>query len=162
MPNPVEFKAYRILYFIHTSNRTALNDVLADLTTAEKEEHAIKHALNVRSSLALGNYHRFFRLYLDTPNMGAYLMDMFVVRQRLAALSNVCKAYKPEVKLRFITEELAFESDSDAYQFIADYNGQHLLEEREDGLRFLTGKAGSIFEAAKSEAFRKVDIKGQI
>ena len=91
--NPVEFKAYRILYFIHTANRTALNDVLADLTTAEKEEPAIKHALNVRSALALGNYHRFFRLYLDTPNMGAYLMDMFVVRERLAALSNMCKAY---------------------------------------------------------------------
>ena len=91
--NPVEFKAYRILYFIHTSNRTALNDVLADLTTAEKEEKAIKHALDVRSALALGNYHRFFRLYLDTPNMGAYLMDMFVVRERLAALSNICKAY---------------------------------------------------------------------
>ena len=90
--NPVEFKAYRILYFIHTCNRTALNDVLADLTTAEKEENAIKHALNVRSSLALGNYHRFFRLYLDTPNMGAYLMDMFVVRERLAAISNICKA----------------------------------------------------------------------
>jgi hypothetical protein len=50
--NPVEFKAYRILYFIHTSNRTALNDVLADLTTAEKEEKAIKHALDVRSALA--------------------------------------------------------------------------------------------------------------
>lgn len=91
--NPVEFKAYRILYFIHTSNRTSLNDVLADLTPAEKEEKAIKHALNVRSALALGNYHRFFRLYLDVPNMGAYLMDMFVVRERLAALSNICKAY---------------------------------------------------------------------
>jgi hypothetical protein len=90
--NPVEFKAYRILYFIHTSNRTALNDVLADLTTAEKEEQAIKHALGVRSALALGNYHRFFRLYLETPNMGAYLMDMFVVRERLAALANICKA----------------------------------------------------------------------
>jgi hypothetical protein len=90
---PVEFKAYRILYFIHTCNRTALNDVLADLTIAEKGEKAIKHALDVRSALALGNYHRFFRLYLDTPNMGAYLMDMFVVRERLAALSNMCKAY---------------------------------------------------------------------
>lgn len=90
--NIVEFKAYRILYFIHTSNRTALNDMLADLTTAEKEEPPIKHALGVRSALALGNYHKFFRLYLDTPNMGAYLMDMFVVRERLAALSNICKA----------------------------------------------------------------------
>ncbi|CZT42091.1 related to leucine permease transcriptional regulator [Rhynchosporium secalis] len=160
--NPVEFKAYRILYFIHTSNRTALNDVLADLTTAEKEEKAIQHALGVRSALALGNYHRFFRLYLDTPNMGAYLMDMFVVRERLVALSSICKAYKPDIKLRFITEELGFESDGDAAQFICDYNGQHLLEEKNDELRFLTGKAGALFEAARSAAFAKVDIKGQI
>ncbi|RDW69467.1 hypothetical protein BP6252_08487 [Coleophoma cylindrospora] len=160
--NPVEFKAYRILYFIHTSNRTALNDMLADLTTAEKEAQAIKHALDVRSALALGNYHRFFRLYLDVPNMGAYLMDMFVVRERLAALSNMCKAYKPDVSLRFITEELGFESDADAAQFIYDYNGQTLLEEREEGIRVLTGKAGTTFEAAKAAAFKKVDIKGQI
>lgn len=90
--HPVEFKAYRILYFIHTANRTALNDAIADLTPAEKEERAIKHALNVRSALALGNYHRFFQLYLDVPNMGAYLMDMFVKRERLAALANMCKA----------------------------------------------------------------------
>lgn len=89
--NPVEFKAYRILYFIHTANRTALNDVLADLTIAEKESEAIIHALNVRSAIALGNYHKFFRLYLDTPNMGAYLMDMFAARERLAALSKICK-----------------------------------------------------------------------
>lgn len=90
--NPIEFKAYRILYLIHTANRTALNDVLADLTTAEKKERAIKHALDVRSALALGNYHRFFQLYLDTPNMGGYLMDMFVDRERLAAFCNICKA----------------------------------------------------------------------
>lgn len=89
--NPIEFKAYRILYFIHTANRTGLNDALADLTAAEKEEKAIKHALDVRSALALGNYHKFFQLYLDTPNMGAYLMDMFVTRERLAALCNICK-----------------------------------------------------------------------
>ena len=91
--NPIEFKAYRILYFIHTANRTALNDALADLTTAEKEERAIKHALSVRSALALGNYHRFFQLYLDTPNMGAYLMDMFAGRERLAALCIISKTY---------------------------------------------------------------------
>ena len=90
--HPAEFLAYRILYFIHTCNRTGMNDVLADLTPADKEKPAVKHALDVRSSLALGNYHRFFQLYHVTPNMGAYLMDMFIVRERLAALTNVCKA----------------------------------------------------------------------
>ena len=88
--HPEEFKAYRILYFIHTCNRTDMNDVLADLTAAEKQHSAVQHALNTRSALALGNYHRFFQLYLETPNMGAYLMDMFVGRERLVALSNIC------------------------------------------------------------------------
>lgn len=90
--HPTEFRAYRILYFIHTSNRTDMNDVLADLTPAEKNDPAVKHALDTRSALALGNYHRFFQLYLDTPNMGAYLMDMFINRERLAALSKICKS----------------------------------------------------------------------
>ena len=90
--HPTEFKAYRILYFIHTCNRTDMNDVLADLTPAEKKEPAVKHALDARSALALGNFHKFFQLYLETPNMGAYLMDMFVGRERLAALSNICRS----------------------------------------------------------------------
>ncbi|KAJ4154082.1 hypothetical protein LMH87_010545 [Akanthomyces muscarius] len=128
----------------------------------EKEEMPIKHALNVRSALALGNYHKFFQLYLDTPNMGAYLMDMFVVRERLAALCNMCRAYKPDVKLRFVTEELGFESDADAAQFIIDQQGQDLLEDRSDNIVFLTGKAGNLFETSRATAFRSVDIKGQI
>lgn len=88
-----EFIAYRILYFIHTGSRTDMNAALADLTAADKQQPAVRHALAVRSALALGNYHKFFRLYLDTPNMGAYLMDMFVVRERLAALAYIGKAY---------------------------------------------------------------------
>jgi SAC3 family protein LENG8/THP3 len=50
----------------------------------------------------------------------------------------------------------------DAAQFICEYNGQELLEEREDSIQFFTAKAGLIFENARAEAFRKVDIKGQI
>jgi hypothetical protein len=64
--------------------------------------------------------------------------------------------------LRFITEELGFESDADAAQFVIDHHGQHLLEDRSDYIAFLTGKAGSLFETARSAAFEKVDIKGQI
>jgi len=90
--HPVEFKAYRILYFIHTCNQTDMNDVLSDLTPTDKNEPAIKHALEVRSALALGNYHKFFKLYLTVPDMGAYLMDMFVERERLAALACLCKS----------------------------------------------------------------------
>lgn len=90
--NPIEFKAYRVLYFIHTANQAALNNAMADLTAAEKKEEPIRHALQVRSALALGNYHRFFQLYLATPNMGAYLMDMFANRERLVAMCNICRS----------------------------------------------------------------------
>ena len=178
---PNEFKAYRILYFIHTANRTELSNALADLTAAEKKDKAIKHALDVRSALALGNYHRFFRLYNETPNMGAYLMDMFALRERLAALCNICKAYVPlsfrcrraaansgvfrykqDVELRFVSEELYFESDIEAAQFILDHGGQDLLEDRNDTIFFLTAKAGQRFETSRATAFSRIDIKGQI
>ena len=88
--HPEEFKAYRILYFIHTCNRTDMNDVLADLTIEEKKDPAVKHALETRSALASGNYHRFFQLFSNAPHMGAYLIDMFVLRERIAALSTIC------------------------------------------------------------------------
>lgn len=71
-------------------------------------------------------------------------------------------SYKPDVNLRFITEELGFESDEESARFICDHGAQSLLEERQDSVRLLTGKAGSIFEVAKSAAFKRVDIKGQI
>ncbi|KAL4869376.1 hypothetical protein BDV12DRAFT_168031 [Aspergillus spectabilis] len=166
--HPTEFKAYRILYFIHTRNWTAMNDSLADLTPVDKQSVAVKHALDVRSALALGNYHRFFQLYLDTPNMGAYLMDMFVDRERLSALSVICKSYKPDVNLRFITEELGFESDEQSARFILDYSKATPLEnetllEKDGAVRLLTGgKVAQLFEMAKAEAHRVVDIKGQI
>ncbi|KAL4932311.1 SAC3/GANP domain protein [Aspergillus undulatus] len=161
--HPTEFKAYRILYFIHTRNWTAMNDALADLTPADKQSGAVKHALDVRSALALGNYHRFFQLYLDTPNMGAYLMDMFVDRERLSALSAICKAYKPDVKIRFITEELGFESDEQSARFILDHSSEGMLLEKDGAVKLLTGaKAAQLFEVSKAEAHRVIDIKGQI
>jgi hypothetical protein len=89
--NPEEFVAYRILYYIYTCNRTDLNDVLADLTPADKQKSGVQHALNVRSALASGNYHKFFRLYTEAPFMGPYLLDLFVQRERLKALAAICK-----------------------------------------------------------------------
>jgi len=163
--HPVEFKAYRILYYIHTCNKTDMNNVLSELTPADKKQEAIKHALDVRSALALGNYHKFFQLYLKVPNMGAYLMDMFVERERLAALARMCKSYKPDVKLRFLTEELGFDTDQEIAQFILEHGGdggEALLQERDGHVRLLTGKTGSMFENARQAAFRSVDIKGQI
>ena len=69
-------------------------------------------------------------------------------------------SYKPDVKVGFLTEELAFTDDQQCAQFLFDTAGEQLLEDRADGPRFLSGKAGQVFELAKSKISR-VDIKGQ-
>jgi hypothetical protein len=40
----------------------------------------------------MGNYHAFFELYEKAPNMGAYIMDHFVDRERIKALIVITKA----------------------------------------------------------------------
>ena len=70
--------------------------------------------------------------------------------------------YKPDVKIRFITEELGFESDEESARFILEHASEDFLEERDDGVRLLAGKVGQIFENAKARAFQRVGPpKGQ-
>jgi hypothetical protein len=58
-----------------------------------RQKPAIQHALAVRTALTLSNYHAFFRLYLDAPNMAAYLMDNFVERERVNAMRIMGRSY---------------------------------------------------------------------
>ncbi|KAF3922969.1 hypothetical protein ABW20_dc0102418 [Dactylellina cionopaga] len=167
--HPHEFKAYRILYLLHTCNRSDMNDILASLTPAEKEDRAVLHALAVRSATASGNYHRFFRLYLDAPNMGGYLMDSFIDRERLAALATICKTYRPDVLFRHVTEELGFENDAECEAFLVKHNAGDFLKTKEstkeggDSKIILeTARAMPTIDAARGAAFKRVDIKGQI
>jgi hypothetical protein len=180
--HPGEFLAYRILYFVYTCNKTDMNDLLAELTPADKSQAAVKHALDVRSALALGNYHKFFKLYLMAPNMGAYLMDMFIQRERFNALANISKAYVLfpssqmalltmsryiKVALRFLTDELGFENDTEFRQFLEECGAQHLVEEYEGDngktqFRVRVKEGAALFEQRRAAAFARVDIKGQI
>ncbi|KAI7524437.1 hypothetical protein KC331_g18084 [Hortaea werneckii] len=152
-----------------------MNNMLADLTAADKQMPAVRYALNVRSALASGNYHKFFRLYNDTPYMGGYLLDMIIERERIAAMAAMCRAYKPDVSLHFLANELAFASgeevdpsDPDAaprecLDFLCTHGGESFVKRKDDGdIRFSTDKSSAAFEALKRAAFRQVDIKGQI
>jgi hypothetical protein len=55
----------------------------------------VQHALKVQTALATSNYHAFFVLFNEAPNMGAYMMDHFVPRERVAALATMSKASVP-------------------------------------------------------------------
>jgi hypothetical protein len=179
--NPDEFTAYRVLYFMYTCNKTDMNDLLAELTPTDKIKPEIKHALDVRSSLAVGNYHKFFRLYTIAPNLGAYLMDMFIERERLHALANMSRAYVRcvvgvetsltrlrymNVGLRFLTDELQFGDDNECREFLESHGASQAIDKKTDEhgnpqFRVKVKEAASIFESLRQAAFAMVDIKGQ-
>ncbi|KAL9956240.1 hypothetical protein ACROYT_G037688 [Oculina patagonica] len=116
----VEFTAYRLLYYILTKNTMELTTALAHLTKEEKEDPAIRHALLIRSAWALSNYHTFFQLYLNAPNMSGYLLDLFVQRERVQALKTMVKSYRPSLAVSFVESELGFTEDEQCLKFLQD------------------------------------------
>ncbi|KAK1925948.1 SAC3/GANP/Nin1/mts3/eIF-3 p25 family-domain-containing protein [Papiliotrema laurentii] len=119
--HPEEFMSYRIMYLLHTRNRSDMASLLAQLTPAEKADPGIHHALQTAAALATSNYVRFFRLYNTAPNMSGYIMDHFVERERMSALAIMSKAYLT-LTLPYLTVTLAFDSDSQTDQFLADHD----------------------------------------
>ncbi|KAF7294508.1 PCI domain-containing protein [Mycena kentingensis (nom. inval.)] len=158
-----EFTAYRILMLLHGRNRAELNLYVGQLTPRLKADPAVQHALRVQRALATGNYHALFELYSSSPNMGAYIMDHFVGRERARALMVITKAYKT-VPLTFIHQELAFESYLQANKFLAEHSAaQYTNPNSTDADKTLDCRAAGANLAQTFEAkYRKVQISGAI
>ncbi|KAJ7746886.1 SAC3/GANP/Nin1/mts3/eIF-3 p25 family-domain-containing protein [Mycena maculata] len=158
-----EFTAYRILMLLHGRNSSELNIYVGQLTPKQKADPAVQHALSVQRALAMGNYHALFGLYSTSPNMGAYIMDHFVARERAKALMVMTKAYK-SIPLSFIHQELAFESLQQAREFLADHSAASFTNPTSpDDQKTLDCKpAGAQLTQAFETKYRKVLIKGAI
>ena len=68
----------------------------------------VQHALALRSSLSKGDFGTFFYLARDAPDMGSYLVDQFINRERIFTFLKLVKAYRPTLPLRFVGEKLGF------------------------------------------------------
>ncbi|EIW67776.1 hypothetical protein TREMEDRAFT_33569 [Tremella mesenterica DSM 1558] len=119
--HPQEFLSYRIIYLLHTRNRSDMAALLAQLTPAEKADPGVHHALQVHAALATSNYIRFFRLFNVAPAMSGYIMDHFVERERMSALGIMTKGYM-SLPLTYVTATLSFDSDQETHSFLSSHS----------------------------------------
>ncbi|KAF9182570.1 hypothetical protein BGZ51_003216 [Haplosporangium sp. Z 767] len=164
----MEFTAYRILYLLHTRNPSDIIAMLASLTAEQKKDQAVKHALKVRTALASSNYHQLFKLYLTAPNMGGYLMDQFVDRERVEAMKAICKAYRPSIDVGFLVTTLGFMDEGQCSDFLKTIGVHRCLNQEADEARkikkyqYLDTKLALPYVVEAGKKYQKVDIKGQI
>lgn len=155
----MEFTAYRILYLLHTRNRSEINATMRELRKEQKEHPYVQHALSVRSALANGDYHSFFKLYRQAPLLGNHLIDCFLDRQRVEAMMIICKGYKVAVEAAFVAAELSFNNQSDCYKFLDQYNTTYQDPKTR---QFIDCKSSLSAWTDAMKTFEKVDIKGQL
>eukprot|EP00038_Savillea_parva_P009413 m.183380 g.183380 ORF g.183380 m.183380 type:complete len:686 (-) comp15800_c0_seq1:100-2157(-) len=120
----VEFTAYRILYNIYSGSNAdqlaLMSELLDGDLNVDVTSKSVAHAMDVRSAQALGNYARFFQLYLDAPLMGGYVMDLYVLRERKKAMLRIATAYRPSLPLSKVQKVLAFEDVVSCFEFLTD------------------------------------------
>jgi hypothetical protein len=130
--NIVEFTAYRILYALFANNMIDITGLLSELSPEMREEEAIAHALEVRAAAALNNYHSLFRLYREAPNMGPYVIRLFIDRLRLAALRVMTKAYRPTIPMAWLAKELAFDNLQEAISYVEEKGATFTSKDKQE------------------------------
>lgn len=172
--HPLEFLSYRIMYLLHTRNRSDLGVLLGQLSPGQKADPGVAHALATARALATSNYSKFFELFLHAPNMSGYIMDHFVERERAQALAVMSKAYFT-LPLAYLTHALAFENDEEADEFLASHKAAIYVTPPRDPAdpwkpiapvplseRMWDAKKAHAACAQGVEKYRVVDLKGQV
>ncbi|RCN51240.1 SAC3/GANP family protein [Ancylostoma caninum] len=110
--NEPEFVAYRLLYYIAMANTLDISSLLKGLPDSMRSDECVSFAMKVRRAVALGNYPTLFRLFKHAPKMCPFLMDLFVERERKAALVQIFKAFRPTIQVSQVSEWLGMSESS--------------------------------------------------
>lgn len=120
-----EFLAYRLLYLLQCGDKLGVLEFLESQSQSQSNKSnddssssPLLHALAVQEALNLGDHARLFELYRTAPNMGGYLMDLLVQRERLEGLKGILRAYRPTVSLGRIATTLGFAGEAEGREWL--------------------------------------------
>nr|PNR60376.1 hypothetical protein PHYPA_003169 [Physcomitrium patens] len=104
-----EFAAYSLLYILfNRGNSRDLLSAMAKLTEEGRKDEVVKHALEVRHAVAIGNYTTFFRLYRTAPVLSPCLMDSHAEKMRFEAVKFMTRSYRPTIPVASVARVLGF------------------------------------------------------
>lgn len=116
----LEFLAYRLLYFLYNEVKQTVTEIVCGLNEKTRKHPALSHAIQVFESLENFNYSKLFRLSEGSPNMGDYLMCLFLPKIRKRALIVITTAYRPTVTLEFLSKALHFKNKKEFNDFVGE------------------------------------------
>nr|MCP9258363.1 Leukocyte receptor cluster member 8-like protein [Dirofilaria immitis] len=108
-PNRHEFTSYRLLYYISIANTIDQTTLLSELDERARKDRCLSFSLKTREAWALGNHVKLFRLYQEAPRMASYVMDLFLERERKAALNACLKSFRPTISVTILASRLGLE-----------------------------------------------------
>lgn len=95
--------------------------MLKTLTTEEKKQEQVAHALKIRNALVQCNYGRFFKLYQSAPGKASALIDVFIDKIRIQCLQKLTVGFiATNIQLSYLANLLAFNSPSELEAFLVE------------------------------------------
>jgi len=112
-----EFTAYRVIHqSVHAGkgDQAALLTCLQSISPEDAQHPFVRHALQVRQALALGDSMQVCLLYSTAPHMGRALLDIILPKVRFTGLKTFAKAHLPHLPVSVVATRLGFVTKSSA------------------------------------------------
>eukprot|EP00916_Digyalum_oweni_P024485 GHVL01040473.1.p1 GENE.GHVL01040473.1~~GHVL01040473.1.p1 ORF type:complete len:287 (+),score=18.92 GHVL01040473.1:131-991(+) len=153
------FLCYRILYLTLQKMRLDLIQSMECLTPGDLNLPPVVWALQVRESIALYNYVKYFKLQTQSPDEGCKrIMIMFLTSQRIWALTIMCKSHLL-IQISSIFAMLLFKSPLECKEFLQE-NSAILSRSKNGQVQIECKKSLPYFTNHNSMLSKKQDAMG--